>query len=42
MSEQEFELKPEDLTLTPWETVEDPTQDISDEEVYGNEPPPGN
>lgn len=40
-SDEGYILKPEDLTLTPWEGVENATEDISDEEVYGDEPPPG-
>lgn len=42
MNQPLFELGPDDITLTPWDVVENPTEDISDEEVYGDEPPPSN
>lgn len=40
MNQPLFELGPDDITLTPWDVVENPTEDISDEEVYGDDDVP--
>lgn len=42
MNQPLFEPGPDDITLTPWDVVENPTEEISDEEVYGDESPPSN